>query len=101
FYEGAFLEPLLLRRGWSANRRRRAVSAWTVCAAGLDAAWPGDREHPVVPHFSCPFRAAAGSGGQRACAVSALGIPPGFRRFDPGTRVRTGTRGLSAGEPAL
>src|SRR5216684_8660673 len=49
FHESALRQPLFLRRGGPANCRRRDLPARTLCGTGLDAAWPGDREHFVVP----------------------------------------------------
>src|SRR5438094_283893 len=51
-HEGAFCEPLLLRRGGPANRRRCALFAGTVRAPGPDAAGPSDRKHITGSHLS-------------------------------------------------
>src|SRR5262249_53056851 len=66
-HESALRQPLLLRRGHPANRRRSALFA-RGCTTGLDAAWSNNCEHFTVPHFSGALRVADRSGGQRPCA---------------------------------
>src|SRR5439155_26677933 len=80
FHEVALREPLLLCRGGHANNRRSDSVARTICAAGLDAARPGDREYSVVSHLPPTFRIATGCGGWRFRVVSALDKPSGVQR---------------------
>src|SRR5437660_1424294 len=92
FHEGTLREPLLLCRGGPANNRRSDSVARTICAAGLDAARPGDREYSIVSHLPPTFRIATGCGGWRFRVVSALGIPPGVQRSDQAVIVKSGRR---------